>query len=36
MFYQILFALQVKRRPIIPDKHEMSELPHELTKRIKT
>ena len=36
MFYQFLFALQEKRQPIIADKHDINELPHELPKRIQT
>ena len=30
MFYQIFFALQVKRSAIITYKHGIYELPHEL------
>ena len=35
MFYQIFFSPQVKRSPIISNKHGIYELPHELKNDIK-
>ena len=35
MLYQIFFSPQVKRNMIISNKHEIYELPHELTNDVK-